>query len=59
MWQEQSAREATWRLAKSVLNLKEKTKQHSSHLRKIGVCLHQILNLSNENLLWTLVRRCT
>ena len=32
--------------------------QHSSHLRKIGACLHQILNLRNENLLWTPERRC-
>ena len=38
-WQEQGAREAAWKLAKSVLKLKgEKTKQHSSHLRKIGAC---------------------
>ena len=57
-WQEQGAREAAWKLAKSVLKLKEKTKQHSSHLRKIGACLHQILNLRNENLLWTPERRC-
>ena len=57
-WQEQGAREAAWKLAKSVLNLKDKTKQHSSHLRKIGACLHQLLNLRNENLLWTPVRRC-
>ena len=27
--------------------------QHSSHLRKIGACLHQLLNLRNENLLST------
>ena len=34
-WQEQGAREAAWRLAKSVLKLKKKkTKQHSSHFRK-------------------------
>ena len=32
--------------------------QHSSHLRKIGGCLHQLLDLRNENLLWTLERRC-
>ena len=25
-------------------NKKEKTKEHSSHLRKIGACLHQLLN---------------
>ena len=57
-WQEQGAREAAWKLAKSVLKLKEKTKQHSSHLRKIGACLHQLVNLRNENLLWTAERRC-
>ena len=45
-WQEQGAREAAWKLAKSVLKLNEKkTKLHSSHLRKIGAYLHQILNL--------------
>ena len=32
------AREAAWRLAKSIVKLKEKIKQHSSHLRKIGAC---------------------
>ena len=58
-WQEQGAREAAWRLAKNILKLKEKMKQHSSHLRKIGACLHQILNLRNENLLSTPERRCT
>ena len=58
-WQEQGAREAAWELAKSVLKLKEKTKQHSSHLRKIGACLHQLLNLRNENLLSTPERQCT
>ena len=59
-WQEQGAREAAWKLAKSVLKLNEKkTEQHSSHLRKIGACLHhQSLNLRKENLLSTLARRC-
>ena len=57
-WQEQGAREAAWKLAKSVLKLKEKKKQHSSHLRKIGACLHQLLNLRKENLLSTPARRC-
>ena len=58
-WQEQGAREAARKLAKSVLKLKEQdTEQHSSHLRKIGACLHQLLNLRNENLLWTPERRC-
>ena len=33
--------------------------QHSSHLRKIGACLHQLLNLRNENLLSTPERQCT
>ena len=58
-WQEQGAREAAWKLAQSVLKLKGKTKQHSSHLREIGACLHQILNLRNETLLSTPARRCT
>ena len=31
-WQERCAREAAWKLAKSILKLKEKIKQHSSHL---------------------------
>ena len=54
-WQEQGAREAAWKLAKSVLKLKGKTEQHSSHHRKIGACLrHEVLNLRNENLLSTL-----
>ena len=57
-WQEQGAREAAWKLAKSVLKLKEKNRATSSHLRKIGACLHQLSNLRNENLLWTLERRC-
>ena len=47
-WQEQGAREAAWRLANSVLKLKEKNK----------AAFHQILNLRNENLLWTPERRC-
>ena len=36
----------------------EKKEQHSSHLRKIGACLRQLLNLRNENLFWTPERRC-
>ena len=32
--------------------------QHSSHLRKIGVCLFELLNLRNENSLSTPVREC-
>ena len=38
-WQERCAREAAWRLAKHILKLEEKVKQHSSHSRKIGACL--------------------
>ena len=56
--QEQGAREAAWKLAKSVLKLKEHERATLSHLRKIGACLHQILNLRNENLLSTPVRHC-
>ena len=58
-WQEQGAREAAWKLAKRVLKLKSMKGQHSSHLRKIGACLHQLLNLRNENLLSTPERQCT
>ena len=58
--QEQGAREAAVKLAKSVFKLKRSTKeQHSSHFRKISACLHQLLNLRNENLLSTLERRCS
>ena len=57
-WQEQGAREAAWRLAESVFKSKAKIKQHSAHLRKIGACLYQLLDLRNENLLWTPERRC-
>ena len=57
--QERYAREAAWRLAKIILKLKEKNKQHSSHLRKLGACLRQqILNPRKENLLSTPARRC-
>ena len=52
-WQERCAREAAWRLAKNILKfLRRNMKQHSSHLRKIGVYLrHQQLNQRKENLL--------
>ena len=51
--------EAAWKLAKSVLKLdRSKKEQHSSHFRKKGACLHQLLNLRNENLLSTPARRC-
>ena len=48
-WQEQGAREAAWKL---VLKLKEHERAtFFSALR--GACLHQLLNLRNENLLST------
>ena len=52
-WQEQGAREAAWKLAKSVLKLKEQERATF-----FGACLHQILNLRNEKLLSTPVRQC-
>ena len=58
-WQEQGAREAAWKLVKSVLKLKEHQRAAFSHLRKIGACLHQLLNLRKENLLSTPARQCT
>ena len=58
-WQEQGAREAAWKLAKNVLKFKEHQRAALSHLRKIGACLHQLLNLRNENLLSTPERQCT
>ena len=40
-WQERCAREAAWRQAKNILKIQRKNiKQHSSHLRRIGVYLH-------------------
>ena len=47
---------STSRIVNSDLLLE--TEQHSSHLRKKRCCLHQILNLRNENLLSTPVRQC-
>ena len=44
---------------KMCLNQRSMKEQHSSRLRKIGACLHQLLNLRNENLLSTPERRCT
>ena len=37
-WQEQGAREAAWKLAKSVLEIKGKTEQHYSHLWEMVAC---------------------
>ena len=60
-WQEQGAREAAWKLAKKCVKIKGVSKSNilSSHFRKIGACLHQLLNLRNENMLSTPERRCT
>ena len=59
-WQERCAREAAWRLAKSILKIKGEKRQHFCHLRKIGACLrHHILNPRNENMLSIPERRCT
>ena len=38
---------------KCIRRKRSKKVQHSSHLRKIGACLHQLLNLRNEKLLST------
>ena len=40
-WQEQGAREAAWKLAKSIVKLKEKNKAVFFSPSKIGACLHQ------------------
>ena len=58
-WQGQGAREAAWKLAKKCVKIKGAPKSNIlSHFRKIGACLHQLLNLRNENLLSTPARRC-
>ena len=60
-WQEQGAREAAWKLVKSVLKLKEKSKATFFSLSgKFGACLHhQPLNQRKGNLLSTPERQCT
>ena len=58
-WQEQGAREAAWKLAKSVLKLKKKNRATFFSHSEICACLPQLLNLVNENLSWTPERRCT
>ena len=59
-WQEQGARESSVEAGQKCIIIKgSKEEQHSSHLRKLGACLHQILNLRNENLLSTPDRQCT
>ena len=59
-WEEQGAREAAWKLAKSVLKFQEHERATILLIfGKIGACLHQLLNLRNENLLSTPQRQCT
>ena len=58
-WQEQGAPEAAWKLATSVSNLKEQERATFFSSSENCVCLHQLLNLRNENLLSTPERRCT
>ena len=58
-WQEQGAREAAWKLAKNVLKLKEHERATFSLSENRCACLHQFLNLRNENLLSTPERQCT
>ena len=57
-WQERCAREAAWRLAKISKKSRRNIKTFFSP-SEIGACLHQILNLRNENVLSTPARRCT
>ena len=57
-WQERCAREAAWKLAKSVLKLKEHGRA-TFFSPSENRCLHQLLNLRNENLLSTPERQCT
>ena len=57
-WQERCARKAAWRLAKTVLKLKEHERATFFSPSEIGACLHQPLNQRKENLLSTPVRQC-
>ena len=47
-WQEWCAREAAWKLAKNILQFKEKHKIAFFSPSKIGACVHQILNPRKE-----------
>ena len=58
-WRARCPRSSVEAGQKCVKNQRGKIKQHSSHLLKIGACLHQLLNLRNENLLSTPERQCT
>ena len=56
-WQEQGVREAAWKLAKNVLNLKEYERATFFSLSENTYFELQLLNLRNENLLSTPVRQ--
>ena len=57
-WQEQGAHEAAWKLAQSVLKLKEQERATFFSPSENGACLQQLLNLRKENLLSTPARQC-
>ena len=57
-WHKQGAREAAWKLAKTVLKLKEQNKAAFFSPSEKGACLHHTLNLRNEKWLSTQARRC-
>ena len=58
-WEEQGAREAAWKLAKSVLKFKERERAtFFSPSENWCLLASKILNLRNENLLSTPVRHC-
>ena len=56
-WQEQGAREVAWKLAKSVLKLKEQ--ERATFFSPLENRCLRLLNLRKENLLWTPERQCT
>ena len=58
-WQEQGAREASVEAGQKCIKLEGARKSNILlTFGKIGACLHQFLNLRNENLLSTPVRQC-
>ena len=57
-WQERWAAKQRGSWPEVCLNYRSIKEQHSSHLWKRGACLHQLLNLRNESMLWTPERRC-
>ena len=57
-WQEQGAREETWKLAKRVLKLKEHERATFFSPSEKRCLPASTLKPEDENLLWTLVRQC-